>query len=56
MSEENLVKFLDADDLELDQDLLGHWFYHSADYSFTSQAFPTIEELNDNIKEDYAYQ
>ena len=46
MSEENLVMFLDRNDLELDQDLLGHWFYHDALYSFVSQAFPIIEELN----------
>lgn len=50
MSEENLVKFLEEKDLELDVDILGHWFYHDALYELVTQAFPTIEELNSHME------
>lgn len=55
-SELFLIKFLDELDLELDEDLLGHWFYHSADYSFMSPTFPEIEDLNKYIEDNYAHQ
>lgn len=53
MSEENLVELLSREDLEISQDLFGHWFYHDAIYKFVSQAFPTIQELNHHIQEVY---
>ena len=55
-SELFLIKFLDELDLELSEDLLGHWFYHSADYSFMSPTFPQIEDLNKYIEDNYAHQ
>lgn len=53
MSEEDLVELLSSEDLEISQDLFGHWFYHDAIYKFVSQAFPTIEALNNYMKETY---